>query len=119
LGLFYRVARVALIGGSLVPHGGQNPLEAARLGCPILFGPHTQNFEESVDRLLAAGGAIRVALAAPGGGPGAALAEEVAGVLSDTARAQAMITAASGIADAHAGLPGRVAEALVDLLPPA
>jgi 3-deoxy-D-manno-octulosonic-acid transferase len=119
LGLFYRVARVALIGGSLVPHGGQNPLEAARLGCPILFGPHTQNFEESVDRLLAAGGAIRVALAAPGGGPGGALAEEVAGVLSDGARAQAMITAASGIADAHAGLPGRVAEALVDLLPPA
>lgn len=124
LGLFYRVARVALIGGSLVPHGGQNPLEAARLGCPILFGPHTQNFEESVDRLLAAGGAIRVALAAPGGvaltAPGGgALAEAVAGVLSDGSRAQALITAASGVADAHAGLPGRVAEALVDLLPPA
>lgn len=116
LGLFYRVARVALIGGSLVPHGGQNPLEAARLGCAILFGPHTQNFEEAVDRLLAAGGAIRVALGAPAGGT---LADEVAGVLSDEARAKAMTAAASGVADAHAGLPGRVAEALIDLLPPA
>ncbi|MEK7246413.1 MAG: 3-deoxy-D-manno-octulosonic acid transferase, partial [Pseudomonadota bacterium] len=37
-GLFYRLARAAFIGKSLVPEGGQNPLEAARLGCPILFG---------------------------------------------------------------------------------
>jgi 3-deoxy-D-manno-octulosonic-acid transferase len=115
LGLFYRVAQVALIGGSLVPHGGQNPLEAARLGCPILLGPHTGNFEEAVDRLLAAGGALRVPLGTP---PGGALADAVAGVLSDEARAQALTKAASGIADAHAGLPGRVAEALLDLLPP-
>ena len=112
LGLFYRVARVALIGGSLVPHGGQNPLEAARLGCPILLGPHTFNFEEAVARLLAAGGARRVA-ADPG-----ALAEAVAAVLSDAGHAQRLAEAAAQVADGHAGLPGRVAEALLDLLPP-
>ena len=43
---------VALVGGSLVPHGGQNPLEAARLGCPILLGPHTAQLRR--DRRAAA-----------------------------------------------------------------
>ena len=47
LGLFYRLADIAFIGKSLVPDGGgQNPLEAARLGCPLLFGPHMANFME-------------------------------------------------------------------------
>ena len=44
LGLFYRLASVAFIGGTLVPHGGQNPLEAARLGCGVVAGPHMENF---------------------------------------------------------------------------
>jgi 3-deoxy-D-manno-octulosonic-acid transferase len=60
LGLFYRLAKLAFIGGSLVPHGGQNPLEAARLGCPPLFGPHTGNFEDMTRKLLDAGAAKRV-----------------------------------------------------------
>ncbi|MDH3659073.1 MAG: 3-deoxy-D-manno-octulosonic acid transferase [Alphaproteobacteria bacterium] len=60
LGLFYRLASFAFIGGSLVPHGGQNPLEAARLGCPVLFGPHTGNFNEMTAHLLDAGAARRV-----------------------------------------------------------
>jgi 3-deoxy-D-manno-octulosonic-acid transferase len=54
LGLFYRVAPFAFLGGSLVPHGGQNPLEAARLGTAIVTGPHTHNFEEIFSLLLAA-----------------------------------------------------------------
>lgn len=115
LGLFYRLAGVALIGGSLVPHGGQNPLEAARLGCPILLGPHTGNFEEAVDRLLLAGGARRV-YAAPGALPGA-LAEAVAAVLSDGDQARTLAQAAADVADRHAGLPDRVAARLLDLLP--
>lgn len=45
LGLFYRLCDIAFIGGSLVPHGGQNPLEAARLDCAILHGPHIHNFD--------------------------------------------------------------------------
>ena len=61
LGLFYRLAWVALVGGSLVPHGGQNPLEAAKLGCPILLGPHLQNFSEMREELIQAGAATPVA----------------------------------------------------------
>lgn len=60
LGLFYRLATLAFIGGSLVPHGGQNPLEAARLGCPPVFGPHTGNFDEMTRKLIEAGAAKRV-----------------------------------------------------------
>ncbi|HET6522378.1 MAG TPA: 3-deoxy-D-manno-octulosonic acid transferase [Geminicoccaceae bacterium] len=60
LGLFYRLARAAFVGGSLVPHGGQNPLEPARLGCPVLYGPHTHNFAEATALLEARGAACRV-----------------------------------------------------------
>lgn len=60
LGLFYRLAPIAFIGGSLVPHGGQNPAEAARLDCALLFGPHTDNFAEITERLERKGAAKRV-----------------------------------------------------------
>jgi 3-deoxy-D-manno-octulosonic-acid transferase len=111
LGLFYRLAGVALVGGSLVPRGGQNPLEPARLGCPILLGPHMANFAEAVARLDAAGGAIRLADAAM-------LAPAVRDVLSQPGRARALADAAAAVADGQAGLPDRVAEALLGLLPP-
>ncbi len=61
LGLWYRLCDVVLIGGSLVAHGGQNPLEAARLGCAILHGPHTGNFAEIMADLQAAQAARAVA----------------------------------------------------------
>ncbi len=44
LGIFYRIAGIVFIGGSLVPHGGQNPLEPARLNCAIILGQHMDNF---------------------------------------------------------------------------
>ncbi len=49
---FYGLATIAFIGGSLIPHGGQNPLEAASLGRAIVFGPHMHNFVEIAERLL-------------------------------------------------------------------
>ncbi len=60
LGLFYRLAPFAFIGGSLVPHGGQNPLEAAKLGAAVLAGPHTQNFDTEFATIFAAQGDGRV-----------------------------------------------------------
>ena len=44
LGLWYRLADVVIIGGSFIPHGGQNPLEALKCGKPALSGPHMENF---------------------------------------------------------------------------
>jgi len=57
LGLIYRIAPIVFIGGSLVRHGGQNPIEAAKLGAAILHGPHVWNFAEIYSALDAAGGA--------------------------------------------------------------
>jgi 3-deoxy-D-manno-octulosonic-acid transferase len=59
LGLFYRLAPIVFMGGSLVPHGGQNPIEAAKLGASIVHGPHVFNFTDVYEALDSAGGARR------------------------------------------------------------
>src|ERR1700732_3644151 len=59
LGLFYRLAPIVFMGGSLVPHGGQNPIEAVKLGASIVHGPHVFNFTDVYEALDAAGGARR------------------------------------------------------------
>lgn len=59
LGLFYRLAPVVFMGGSLVNHGGQNPIEAIKLGAAIVHGPHVFNFTEIYHSLDQAGGAVR------------------------------------------------------------
>jgi 3-deoxy-D-manno-octulosonic-acid transferase len=61
LGVIYRLAPVVFIGGSLVRHGGQNPIEAAKLGAAILHGPHVFNFTEIYEALDRAHGAEPVA----------------------------------------------------------
>ena len=43
---FYNLCKNIFLGGSLIKHGGQNPLEATRYGCNILYGPHVDNFKE-------------------------------------------------------------------------
>jgi 3-deoxy-D-manno-octulosonic-acid transferase len=59
LGLFYRLAPIVFMGGSLVEHGGQNPIEAVKLGASIVHGPHVFNFSDVYDALDRAGGARR------------------------------------------------------------
>jgi 3-deoxy-D-manno-octulosonic-acid transferase len=60
LGLIYRIAPIVFMGGSLVEHGGQNPIEAAKLGAAVVHGPHVWNFAEIYSALNAAGGADMV-----------------------------------------------------------
>jgi 3-deoxy-D-manno-octulosonic-acid transferase len=57
LGLFYRLSPIVFMGGSLVEHGGQNPIEAIKLGASIVHGPHVFNFGDVYQALDAAGGA--------------------------------------------------------------
>jgi 3-deoxy-D-manno-octulosonic-acid transferase len=59
--LYYAMADIALLGGSFAPLGGQNLIEAAACGCPLLMGPHTFNFAQAAELALAAGAAERVA----------------------------------------------------------
>src|SRR5439155_24119367 len=64
LGLFFRVAGIAFIGGSLVGKGGHNPFEAARLDCAVLHGPDMANCAAMAEALDGAGAALTVADAA-------------------------------------------------------
>ena len=67
LGIFYEVCPIGFIGGSLVPHGGQNPLEAIQLDCVAIVGPHMFNFSQIIsdltsgDALISAGTATSLA----------------------------------------------------------
>ena len=79
LGLVYRLAEVAFVGGSLAPHGGHNPLEPARLDCALVTGPHTENFAEAFAALEDVGAVSRVSDAN-------ALAEAVRALLDDELR---------------------------------
>ena len=109
LGLFYRLAPLAFVGGSLVPHGGQNMLEAAQLGCAILHGPHVANFRGIADDLAAAGATRLVADAD-------ALSAAVARLLGRPAELRAMAAAAGEAAQHKAGVLDDVVRALTPLL---
>ena len=61
MALYYSMADAALLGGSFAPLGGQNLIEAAACGCPVIMGPHTFNFAEAAEMAQAAGAAKRVA----------------------------------------------------------
>lgn len=112
LGLWYRLAPVALVGRSLVaPGGGQNPLEPARLRCAIVVGPHTGNFTDHI-ALLRGVDAITEVTDAP------SLAAAVSALLDDEPRRCARVDRAFAAVQRHAGLPAYTAEALLSLLPP-
>jgi len=57
---YYAAADVAFVGGSLMPLGGQNLIEASAVGCPVLIGPHTFNFMQVTEDAISAGAALRV-----------------------------------------------------------
>ncbi len=110
--LYYGTADVALLGGSFEPLGGQNLIEAAACGCPLLMGPHTFNFAQAAERSLAAGAALRVA------DIGAAVQQALALVQdpADPDRA-AMAACALTFAAEHRGAAERMAREIVALLP--
>ena len=92
LGLFFRLTDVAFVGGSLVPHGGQNPIEPARLGCAIVHGPHMENFLAIEGELNAAGASVVAPTAEK-------IAREVGILLSNASVRQRRIAAAWSVAD--------------------
>jgi 3-deoxy-D-manno-octulosonic-acid transferase len=110
--LYYALAGVALLGGSFASLGGQNLIEAAACGCPLLMGPHTFNFAAAAEDALAAGAAQRVPdLEAAVGEALKALSPALAGDLERRAQA------ARSFAAAHRGAAERTAARLLKLLP--
>ena len=106
---YYALADVALLGGSFLPLGGQNLIEATACGCPVLMGPHTFNFERAAELALAAGAAARVSDLP------AACASALE-LLGNSATLAAMRAAAQRFANAHRGAARRTAGAARRLL---
>ena len=98
---YYTLANLAFIGGSLLPLGGQNLIEAAACGCPVLVGPHTFNFLQATEDAIAAGAAQRV-------DSPQTLAMAVAGLLRSESALAAMRVAAHDFAQAHQGAMQRM-----------
>jgi 3-deoxy-D-manno-octulosonic-acid transferase len=100
LGAYYRSCDAAFVGGSLVPLGGQNLLEACARACPVLIGPHTFNFKLAAEQAVAAGAAWRVA-------DGGQLAAALAQLLADPAQRALMGRAGQAFVAGHRGATQR------------
>jgi 3-deoxy-D-manno-octulosonic-acid transferase len=109
LGLFYRLAPFAFIGGSLIPHGGQNPLEPARLHCAVMAGSHTFNFDSAYAAILEAQGEGLV-------GSSSEIAAFANALLSDPAKARALGDAAFAGAEKLGGAVAKTCAAVETLL---
>jgi len=109
MALYYGLADVALLGGSFEPLGGQNLIEAAACGCPVVMGPHTFNFAEAAEQAQTAGAARRVATMMEGLQAAAKLACHASAL-------SAAQHAADAFARTHRGASARLTEALVQLL---
>lgn len=106
MALYYGLSDAALLGGSFAPLGGQNLIEAAACGCPVIMGPHTFNFAEAAELAQAGGAAQEVAdLAAA---RVAALA-----LVAEPAHQQAVAADALRFAAAHRGAAARTADAVL------
>ena len=105
LGLFYRLAPIVFMGGSLVAHGGQNPIEAVKLGASIVHGPHVFNFTDVYDALDRAGGARRA-------DSQEALVKQLGQLLADPAAREASLVASEQVVEQLGGALERTLAAL-------
>jgi 3-deoxy-D-manno-octulosonic-acid transferase len=110
LGAYYAASDLAFIGGSLLPLGGQNLIEACAVGVPVLIGPHVFNFTQATADAVAAGAAVQVQ-------DPAELARVLRELFSDKARRLAMGGAASAFAARHRGATARTVDVLMAVLP--
>jgi 3-deoxy-D-manno-octulosonic-acid transferase len=111
LGLFYSLATVAFIGGSLVPHGGHNPIEAVKLGAGVISGPHWHSFPEVFKAIADKCGCRFVKDADK-------LAETVLALFSDTASLEKMREGASAAVNELGGAMELTLAALEPFIPP-
>ncbi|MEQ9529391.1 MAG: glycosyltransferase N-terminal domain-containing protein [Parvibaculaceae bacterium] len=112
MGLFYSLADIVFLGGTLDDTGGHNPFEAAHLGCAIVAGPGDFNFAESYADFEREGAMRRIAGADE-------LADAVGLLLGSEAERRRMAAAAQAIVRAGSGATARTADALAALLPAA
>ena len=109
MALYYGLSDVALLGGSFAPLGGQNLIEAAACGCPVVMGPHTFNFAQAAELAMAAGAAAEVSDLLQA-------VDKVLALLRTATDLQAAGSAARAFGQAHRGAAARTARAVQELL---
>ena len=109
MGAYYAAADLAFIGGSLLPLGGQNLIEACAVGVPVLIGPHVFNFTQATADATAAGAALQVQ-------DPAELARALRELFNDKPRRVAMGAAAAAFASRHRGATARTVDVLTTLI---
>ena len=109
MALYYSLADVALLGGSFEPLGGQNLIEAAACGCPVVMGPHTFNFAEASEAAWSEGAALRVANMAMA-------LEKAVSLVQNTALLDDHVASATKFAKQHGGATQRTAVAVREWL---
>jgi 3-deoxy-D-manno-octulosonic-acid transferase len=109
MAMYYGLADVALLGGSFEKLGGQNLIEAAACGCPVVMGPHTFNFEQAAQLAQEAGAALRVQDMA-----GAVVAAVT--LTSDLARHESAVRSARAFSSTHQGAALKTADAVLALV---
>lgn len=109
--LYYSAADLVVMGGSLLPFGGQNLIEACAAGCPVLLGEHTYNFQQAALDAIDAGAAKRLAGELILGEP-AALTKALQAMLLNTAELAVMADAAKRYSGAYQGATRRIVAAL-------
>jgi 3-deoxy-D-manno-octulosonic-acid transferase len=110
LGMLYKLAAVAFVGGSLVDRGGHNPIEAVRHGAVVITGPYWQNFKDTYEVLIERGGAIAVRSAVE-------LADAAEMLLANEAKVARLRELAEGALAGLSGALPRTVEALLRYLP--
>lgn len=106
---YYACCDVAFIGGSLLPLGGQNLIEACSMGKPVLIGPHTFNFEQATEMAIAAGAALRVQDSSD-------LARHLQTLFADAGKQNTMRAAALRFSNESRGATGRTLSLLQQYL---
>jgi len=109
--MYYSAADLVVMGGSLLPFGGQNLIEACAAGCPVLLGEHTYNFQQAALDAIEMGAAKRIKgeliLSEP-----IALMEALKELLLNTAELEKMSSAATAYSIEHQGATKKILAAL-------
>jgi 3-deoxy-D-manno-octulosonic-acid transferase len=109
LSSLYQFGDLAYVGGSLVPKGGQNPVEPASAGNPVLFGPDMSDFPDIADLMLREGGAIQVK-------NGEELTEQAYRLLADRALSARLGAKNKALVERHSGVTSKIAGDILEVL---
>ena len=115
MGAYYNATDLVVMGGSLLPTGGQNLIEACANGCPVILGEHTYNFQQASEDAITCGAAVRIPATLPHE-LAQSLSETIKNLLTNTVQREIMSAKALEYASVHQGATQRILDRLRPVL---